>query len=287
MITIIKINSDKKFRTKKTMELKSTNYQIIKASNHQISKSTNLQINKIVFIFYFLIFVFLFSSCKKTDTFISPAIADYFPLQSGKYITYHLDSIVYKSFGTRDTTISYEVKYLTDSLTTDNLGRPAWRIFRFIRKESSQPWIPDASFMAINTGTRLEFIENNLRYVKLQLPIQNDFSWKGNSFIDTYSAYSQVRYLDNWDYVYANVDGPDNVGTYTLDSTLTVNQRDEVIGLPDQPDSYSEKNFSQEKYARGIGMIYRKFFHSEYQPSNGGYFADGSYGVTYTMIDHN
>ena len=30
-----------------------------------------------------------------------------------------------------------------------------------------------------------------------------------------------------------------------------------------------------------------KFNHKEYQPNNGGYVADGSYGITLTMIDHN
>ena len=46
-------------------------------------------------------------------------------------------------------------------------------------------------------------------------------------------------------------------------------------------------NYAQEKYALGIGMVYKTFLHKEYQPNNGGYVADGSYGVTYTMIEHN
>ena len=93
--------------------------------------------------------------------------------------------------------------------------------------------------------------------------------------------------MDGWDYTYENTGQPTTVGAYTLDSTVTVNQRDEVIGNPGDPASYSEINFAKEIYANGIGMVYRKFFHSEFQPGNGGYFADGSYGVTFTMIDHN
>ncbi|MEI8052156.1 MAG: hypothetical protein WCH52_00285 [Bacteroidota bacterium] len=250
-------------------------------------KKHNFNINKWLFVFYFLIFNFYLSSCKKTETYSSASIADYNPSQTGKYITYKLDSLIYLSFGTRDTTVSYQVKYLTDSLITDNLGRPAYRIFRFIRKDENNSWAPDATFVSVNTGNNLEFIENNLRYIKLQMPIKDGVTWKGNSYIDTYSANSLLRYLDNWDYVYSNVGGADVVGSFNLDNTLTINQRDEIIGIPDDPGSYSEVNFSQEKYSKGIGMVYRKFFHSEYQPNNGGYFADGSYGVTYTMIDHN
>lgn len=230
----------------------------------------------------------VFSACKKsTETLQIASIDVYAPQIVGKSITYQLDSLVYKSFGTRDTTITYQVKFVVDAQINDSFGRPAFRIFRFIRKTESNPWVPDASFMAVNTGNSLEFIENNLRYIKLQLPMRDGFSWKGNAFIDTYSANSALQYMDNWDYTYENVAQPTTVGAYTLDSTLTVNQRDEIIGNPDDPASYSEINFAKEIYAKGIGLVYRKFFHSEFQPGNGGYFADGSYGVTLTMIDHN
>ena len=292
MITINKRISDTNDINVAPIKLKFSN-PIIKLSNFQINiwsqifKLSNYQIKNWLFIFYFLLFTFYLSSCKKTESYNSPSIADYNPLQTGKYITYQLDSLIYLSFGTRDTTVSYQVKYLTDSLITDNLGRPAYRIFRFIRKNENEPWRSDATFMSINTGNSLEFIENNLRYIKLQMPIKDNVSWKGNSFIDTYSANSLLRYLDNWDYVYNNVGSADVVGSFNSENTITVNQRDEIIGVPDEPSSYSEVNYSQEKYAKGIGMIYRKFFHSEYQPNNGGYFADGSYGVTYTIIDHN
>ena len=80
------------------------------------------------------------------------------------------------------------------------------------------------------------------------------------------------------------------IGTFNLDSTLRVDQRDEVIGNPADAASYSEVNYAMEKYAAGIGMVYRKFLHTEYQPPTpgvSGKFVDGSYGVTLTMIDHN
>ena len=238
----------------------------------------------LLFTFYFL----LFQSCKQEKEILQvPSLNEYFPLETGRYITYQLDSLVWVNFGTRDTTISYQVKFQTDSLIEDNLGRPAYRIFRYIRKNSSQPWMPEGTFMAINTGSTVELLENNMRFIKLAAPVQNDFSWKGNTYVDTYSANSTLHYMDNWDYVYANIGAAEMIGTNNLDKVLTVNQRDEVVGLPDNPDSYSEINYSQEKYALGIGLVYKKFNHKEFQPNNGGYVADGSYGITLTMIDHN
>ena len=230
----------------------------------------------------------LFTGCKKsTEEVSTPPVSDYFPLAQGKYITYQIDSLIYINFGTQEVTHSYEVKYETDSLITDNLGRPAYRIFRYIRSDASAPWQSDATFLAVNTGTTMEFIENNLRFVKLAQPFRNDYSWLGNSYIDTYSTGSDVDYLADWEYTYQNVGQPDIVGSFNFDNTLTVTQRDEVIGNPGDPNSYSEINYGLEKYAYGIGLVYKRFFHNEYQPatSQSGYY-DG-YGVTLTMIDHN
>ena len=233
-----------------------------------------------------------FSACKKsTDTLALPSINDFFPLLPGKYITYNLDSTVYLNFGTVQAIRSYQVKHVVDALITDNLGRPAYRIIRYIRRLPTDPWSSDNTFMAVPTDFALEFIENNFRFLKLKAPIRNGFSWKGNTYIDTYSLNSNVKYLDDWDYSYDSLYLPSRIGATNIDSTLTINQRDEVIGNPTNPSSYSERNFGAEKYAKGIGLVYRKFLHTEYQPPTPGHpigtFSDGSYGVTLTMIDHN
>ena len=232
-----------------------------------------------------------FSSCKKSNDEVQTAgLSEYFPLTVGKYIIYNLDSLVYTNFGTSSEIHSYQVKYEIDAQITDNQGRPAYRIIRYIRNTPTGPWLSDNTFMAINDTYSLEFVENNMRFLKLHMPIRDNYSWKGNTYIDTYSANSVVRYLDDWDYIYDSVGVQQQVGSFTLDNCLVVNQRDEVIGNPQDPGAYSEINIGLEKYAAGIGMVYRNFFHNEYQPpttSSGGYIVSGSYGVTLTMIDHN
>ena len=239
-----------------------------------------------------IISAFVFGACNKsTENFKTAALSDYFPLQTGRYITYNLDSsVVYQNFGASIAVISYQVKYLVDSLITDNLGRPAYRIFRYIRKTPADPWVPDNTFMAVPTTNSVEFIENNFRYLKMKLPISDGYSWKGNSYIDTYSLNSTVKYLDDWNYTYDSLNYPARIGTLTIDSTIKVAQRDEIIGNPSNPNSYSERNIGEEKYAKGIGLIYRRFLHLEYQPpvpGHPGAYADASYGVKLTMIDHN
>ena len=235
--------------------------------------------------------LFSYSACKKTtETLDTVALSAYYPLSVGKYITYNLDSLVYINFGASSQVRKYQVKYVTDAQITDNVGRPSFRIIRYSRKTAANPWIADATFFVTNTGNTIEFVENNLRYQKLKSPVRNEYTWKGNSYIDSYSLNSNLKYLSDWEYTYDSVHVKSTVGTFTLDSTLKVNQRDEIIGNPGDANSYSEINFGMEKYARGIGMVYRRFFHSEYQPPTPGQtgkVVDGSYGVTYTMIDHN
>ncbi len=232
--------------------------------------------------------VVLLAACKKSDNFQLLSLSDYYPLKVGKYITYKIDSTKYINFGTKDTIVSSQVKHQIDALITDGLGRPAYRIIRYIRKTATDPWVPDNTFMAVPTDNAVEFIENNLRYIKMKSPLRETFSWKGNAFIDTYSLNSDHKYLDDWDYTYDSLNMPAKIGTLTIDSTVKVDQRDEIIGNPADPSSYSERNIGVEKYAKGIGLIYRNFLHREYQPptpGSGGYKL--GYGVTLTMIDHN
>ena len=233
--------------------------------------------------------VVCFFSCKKSnEQFQSDSIADYSPFIVGKYITYQLDSTVfYTNFGTTTEVFSYQVKHVVDAAITDNIGRPAYRMIRYIRKTAADTWMPDNTFMAINTGKSLEFVENNLRYLKLQQPITNSFSWKGNTYIDTYTQYSNLRYLNGWDYTYDSVGTALQIGDYNFENTLKVSQRDEVIGIPSDPASYSEINYGAENYAKGLGLVYRKFLHVEYQPPTSGPGYKVGYGVTYTIIDHN
>ena len=235
----------------------------------------------------------LFITCKKEkDSFSSESINDYYPLQVGKYITYDLDSTVFVNFGQKDTTVHYQAQDRVDAEITDNLGRPAYRVIRYLRKDTSEDWVPNNTFLVVPTENSIEYVENNLRFIKLKLPVTQDYTWKGNSFINTTSdtAIFDFRYLANWDYAYDSVDAPLTLGAITLDSTVKVAQRDDVVGNPGDPNSYTEINYGVEYYAKGIGMVYKRILHSEYQPpanNRAGYYSDNTKGATFTMIDHN
>ena len=241
-----------------------------------------------IFLLAIVLSAVIVSCNKSSDVLEVGTVKEYSPFTVGKYISYNLDSTVFINFGTKDTVVKYQVKLVVDAQITDNLGRPAYRIIRYIRKTAANPWNSDNTFMAVPSDFSIEFVENNMRFLKLKGPVRDAYTWKGNSYIDTYSLNSNVKYLDDWNYTYDSVNVPKTIGTFMLDSTIHVAQRDEVIGNPSDPNSYSERNFSSENYAKGLGLVYRNFLHIEYQPARPGVGAYRvGYGVKMTMIDHN
>jgi hypothetical protein len=245
---------------------------------------------KIFSLIIILAIVLALSSCKKQDAFTSGPVNDYYPLQVGKYITYNLDSTLFVNFGKKDTIIKYQAQDRVDSLITDNLGRPAYIIHRFIRKDAAQTWIPNNTFLIVPTANAIEFVENNLRFIKFVIPVTSGFSWKGNNYLPTnpYPSYDFASaFTENWDYTYDSVDAPLALGALTVDSTIKVDQIDESLGQDPQDPStiYAERTYSVEKYAKGIGLIYKEFLHWEYQGESQKGFR--GFGVKLTMTDHN
>src|SRR5688500_7418695 len=88
-----------------------------------------------------VILLFTFSSCEKTETLEPELITDYMPVAVGKYITYRLDSTVFTNIGRNIEVHKYQVKHTVEAAITDNLGRPSYRVIRYLRDSAGiQPW---------------------------------------------------------------------------------------------------------------------------------------------------
>ena len=238
---------------------------------------------------WFLI-ILLFASCKKEDAkFTSASINDYFPLQTGKTVTYDLDSTIFTNFGQTESIKHYQAQYRVDEATTDNLGRTGFNIHRYLRSDSTQPWTIDNVFTAIVTNKSLEYIEDNLRFVKLMLPIKDGFSWDGNSYLafDPYRSYAFANpaFMQGWNYTYSDVEKPLTIGDSTFENTISVFEVSDSTGDPKIAGTdYAEKTYSIEKYAKNIGLIYKDFIHWEYQAVDNTY---KGFGERLSLIDHN
>jgi len=231
--------------------------------------------------------VVFFSGCNKTNPLITGTPEDYYPMQVGNYIIYRMDSLKFINVGSQDTVISYLAKEVVDDTITDNLGRPSFRVIRYLSDTTGTlPWTPSIAYMVTPTTNSVEVVENNLRMIKLVTPVQNNLSWLGNSHIDTQSADSPVPFMDGWNYTYSNTGQPFNVLGGTVPVSVIVNEANDTTG---NVNTYLEITYSQEVYGKGIGLIYSKFLQSEYQSPNSSTPAGATigYGLTFTMVSHN
>lgn len=232
-----------------------------------------------------LLFILL-NSCAKNDT--DPAnmnMADYYPLKLGKFITYKLDSTVFTNLNTQRVVRTYIVQDIIDAIQKDNLGNDAYRIRRMIRSNTdTTKWMDNATFLVTPYEHRIEFQENNLRFIKLTNPVSLITTWKGNSKINVIDDF--LRFYENWDYAYDKINEPFTVNNKIYPETLTVLQADKLDGNPADPKAFYQKTKSIEVYAKGVGLIYKEFLHEFWQPSTAN-FQTNSYGIKLTILNHN
>ncbi|HVZ57995.1 MAG TPA: hypothetical protein VG870_15145 [Chitinophagaceae bacterium] len=245
----------------------------------------------------------LLNSCKKqTETFTTEPLDDYLPLQVGKYITYRLDSTVFVNFGKVEEIHKYQVRFVIDAEVTDNLGRPGYRVYRYISDSAgTQPWTPDQTLFITPVSNQVELTEDNLRYIKLHLPIKDGFSWKGNHYLPTNPygplySFSNDDAMGDWDFTYnGSPAATESIEDQTYTDVLTVGEDDESYNVPViDPSSYAARTFSVEKYAKSIGLVYRELIMWEQQPNPTGNPPNVVYdpyrvgfGIRMWMIDHN
>lgn len=244
----------------------------------------------LVLVCYCCVALFFWNCSKQTETLNNlPQLSTYYPLQTGKVFIYRLDSSVIPFSGTELEVRSYHAKDSIADTILDNLGRLSYRVYRFINDTlESGTWQPIATYYITPTANTVEVMdENNLRFVKLAEPLRDDYSWSGNTYIDTKSANTGYQYLDGWNYVYQNVGQPYTVLNGTFDHTATILQQDETSPPgPFDPNNYQQRNYSVEVYADGVGLIYKEFLHWTWQtdPPPAG-FDSGSYGIKLNLID--
>lgn len=241
------------------------------------------------FLFTVLIYVFIISSCTKTDVISSSVKAEnYYPVSNGKVWIYRLDSTTIPAFGTSLITSSYHLKDSAGNSFMDNTGRESWIVYRFITDTLEQnPWQSLSSYYITPTNNDVEVIDdNNLRFIKLVTPVRQGYTWQGNTYIDTRSATTPYQYLDGWNYIYTNVDSPYTTLAGVMDSSVTVFQQDETSPEgPFDPQFYQQRDYSVEVYANGVGLIYKNFLHWVWQPTpEPARYADGSYGIILNLI---
>lgn len=198
--------------------------------------------------FYISAALLLIVSCKKKST---PAESvdlgrDYYPSNIGKYVIYEADSTVYNEFTHLPTNYKYQIKEKIEEQFTDNEGKPALRLMRYIKRYdpnipySAMSWTVKDAWQVNVTPTDVEVVEENVRFTKLIFPVKQGSAWNGNA----------KNTMDEWDYTYLGIDAPQTINSVGFDKALSVEQKNYRTLI-----SYQ---YYLEKYARGVGLVYRE-----------------------------
>lgn len=171
---------------------------------------------------------------------------DYYPVNRGKYVIYDVDSVVYADLP-RDTTIyKYRIKERLADSFTDNQGKEAIRLERFIKKfdpstpYDSIPWTMKEVWMVNADQKNVQVVEGNMRFTKLIFPVQEKASWNGNA----------NNTMGEWAYTYDYIDKKEEINHHVLENVLQVRQKEYRTLI-------SYQNYV-EKYAKGVGLVYRE-----------------------------
>ncbi|MFN7911194.1 MAG: hypothetical protein ACK5QC_05180 [Bacteroidota bacterium] len=170
----------------------------------------------------------------------------YYPVESGRFIEYDVDSTVYNDLPISVISHQYRIKEIIKDQFTDSEGKVAYRIERYVKiKQGTKPYdsIPytiKEVWMLNATNKSIQINERNTRYTKLIFPIELYASWNGNAFNN----------LGEQTYSYEYIDRQETINSLNFENVLQVKQKDikNLIAY----------EYAAEKYAKNIGLAERK-----------------------------
>ncbi|MEZ4915655.1 MAG: hypothetical protein R2836_01570 [Chitinophagales bacterium] len=240
---------------------------------------------RVVPIFLFLVLIF---SCKKESYRETTDFGyNYQPNKVGYWIEYEVDSITFDN-NTNPVTIDtahYFIREVFDTTYTDASNNEAIRVEQYRKNLESDVYqinyVGNAQFTTGNFQRNF----HDLRYMALTFPVREGNDWQGNIFIDVNSS-DPYNFLNddlyNWTYTYTEVDVAKEIGGFSLDSCVVVQQIDEA--------NLFEMKYAQEIYARNIGMVYKemKILNTQVPPSGVPFEerAESGFILTYTLKDY-
>jgi hypothetical protein len=265
--------------------------QTLKTLRPQIPVPPYLRSASLPYIIILLVITLLWGCSRNADLPVAGTIADFMPLQTGNSVTYRLDSIVFPAQGNSTQTRTHVVRDRVDTELRDQQGRQTWRIIRSLRNPvDTTRWADHSQSLATPTANTLEWLENNLRTIRLAEPVRDGHAWQGNRYVNT-ATDPDKQYLDGWTFTYRNAGKPWQLGEKGFAETLTVVQQDDRIGNPADRNRFSSIDVAREVYAKGIGLVYREVRHEVWQPPNAssatGYFEAGSFALTLSFLSSN
>jgi hypothetical protein len=193
---------------------------------------------------FFFISLTLFS-CKENDV-KTPVRPNYFPLQTGKFYIYTVDSIRYYNvpFSVKSPdTARFQLKDSVESKFKDLAGNTVYRIEEFRRFTNNDNWKLLKVFTRSANDFEAQETDGNIRYVKLSFPVSQGQSWNANK----YNTLDSSHHLSS---TYISVNQPWSVSGLNFNYTTLVQVQNDS--------NLIEKYLQFERYAGDVGLVYRR-----------------------------
>jgi hypothetical protein len=207
----------------------------------------------LVFLVLLLCYLLTTESCKKPNSnYTANYQYNYYPLDSGHYVIYNVDSVYFNENYVRDT-VTYQWRVTIGDTFYDNMNRLNRKLVIYRRGDSTQAWTFDRQWYALLTTTNLQVNEDDLRFIKLVFPPSLGETWNGNLYISTTNLPPNDPYLifTGWNYYYENTDTALNINGNNLSNVMVVSEVDNV--------SFINKTVRTEMYAPNIGLVYEEW----------------------------
>ena len=186
-----------------------------------------------------------------TDDALPPVLSDaaplgsnYYPLAIGRYAVYEVEDIRYSLRDGADTTRYQLREQVADSLVGAG-GEIIYILERYAKNQPEDRWQLDSVWTVRRNEQRVVVVENNVPFVKLVFPFQEDLQWDGNRLNSRPALTYALNLTDStlrqeigaaWDSL--------------LDDSRTVVQR--------QLETLVNDSVLVETYAPAAGLIYKK-----------------------------
>lgn len=205
-------------------------------------------------------------SCKdKQDNYDISYEYDYFPTDSGHFIIYDVDSIIYTfqkvgsggGYIQKNDTVRYQLmEYYAGEYFDSIQGILKHRIEFYKRKSKDQAWLQDRVWWATRTVTNIQRQEDDLKFIKLIFPPRENSTWNGIAFIPPTGQY---QFLENWNFKMTEIGADKNIGQFNFSKTLVVTHVNTGDG------NLITYQLSRETYAKGVGIVYKEWDNIEKQ----------------------
>lgn len=202
--------------------------------------------------------ILVIASCKGPEPEAIDFGYDYVPLAIGSEAMFRVDSIFYDEFLIDDPidTVYYLIKETVVDTQRDLTGNMAYVVERTTYDTNGMENGTPFRFTRTRVSNRIEEQIGNLRKVILTFPVTQGTTWDGNAF----------NSLEDQNFEYASVSENYNLEGQQFDSVVTIVQIEDST-------NFIFKQYTEEKYARNIGKIYREHLIKKTQ------FGSGDSGV--------